>query len=723
MVLERISIDSPSSRVNLPSISEMKPLYILPRDPLLEEVLIPCFSTSTHVDIMMGFFSSSVLADLAPGLATFISSHDGVIRLIISPHLSEPDMEAIQDGVVSLQDKVESLLQDLLITSDYIQEHTLKCLTWLLRNNRIELKIAIMNAAVFHPKVWLFKYQRDSTIAVHGSSNMTHSGIRGNIEQVSVSKSWEESNQHYITNRFKRQFSELWEDKGDECLIIDMPDAIRGQLLRTYNSDMPPRESDLHDLYAMAVLMKKEDITREYLLDKNKFTIPSDLRYEDGPFAHQGKAVRAWCDAGYRGVLEMATGSGKTITAMIAAHRLYEKRKPILIVVAAPYVPLIQQWCEEIAQFGIRPVNISEAGGPSKRAGELGRLRRQLKNNLEVGVVVVSHTTLADDGFKDELRRFSCEKLLIADEAHNLGSEGFILDPPTFFDHRLGLSATPVRQYDETGTEALFEFLGPVVFTYSLEEAIGNCLVEYEYFVHPVELTSDEMDGWFELTQRVRSNNWRTDENGNPDEFLKKLLIARRAILEVAKHKIGILGELLDRYSPSDLRHTLIYTSDKNPEQMEDVNQLLMNLGILFHPLTYEETRNRNKTKEIIRGFQEGAINILTAKRVLDEGVNIPQIKRAFIMASTTVERQWIQRRGRLLRKCDQIGKTHSEIHDFVVIPSDTDLISSEIKSLITPELERIQAFARLALNAGRPTGPLRIVDQLLELYRRIKEK
>lgn len=727
MVLERIPIDPTSPRVGLHFLPEMKPLYILPKDPLLEEVLIPCFRTSTHVDIMMGFFSSHVLADLAPGLATFIRSHDGVIRLIISPHLSEPDISAIQDGVASLQDKVEDILQDLLITSDYIQEHTLKCLTWLLRNDRIDLKIAIMKSAIFHPKVWLFKGQRDSTIAVHGSSNMTHSGIKGNIEQVSVSKSWEEGDHYYITDRFKGQFSELWEDGGDDCVIIDIPDAIRGQLLRTYSSDIPPRESDLHDLYAKAALITNSNkIARENLpiesSNRNEFTIPSGLRYKDGPFAHQGKAVKAWCDAGYRGVLEMATGSGKTITAMIAAHRLYEKCKPILIVVSAPYVPLIQQWCEEIAQFGIRPVNISEAGGPRKRAEEMGRLRRQLRNKLDVGIVVASHTTLADDGFKDELRRFGCEKLLIADEAHNLGSEGFILDPPTFFDHRLGLSATPVRQFDKTGTEALFEFLGPVVFTYSLEEAIGKCLVEYEYFVHPVELTTDEMDRWFELTQRVQANHWRTDKDGNPDEFLKKLLIARRAILEVAKRKIDLLEELLAGYSPDDLRHTLIYTSDKNPEQMEDVNQLLMNLDILFHPLTYEETRNRRKTKEIIREFQGGSMNIITAKRVLDEGVNIPQIKRAFIMASTTVERQWIQRRGRLLRKCEEIGKTYSEIHDFVVIPSGMGHISGDIKALINSELERIQAFARLARNAGRPTGPLRIVDQLLELYKRIKE-
>ncbi len=691
-------------------------MYILPNDPLLEEVLIPCFRTSTLVDSMMGFFSSKALADLAPGLATFIRSHDGILRLIISPHLSESDRDAIRDGVTSPQDAAESLLKDLFITSDYIQEHTLKCLTWLLRKGRIELKVAIMPSAVFHPKVWLFKDQV-SILAVHGSSNMTHSGINRNIEQVSISKGWEDNNQYYITDKLERQFSELWEDRDENCLVVGMPDAIREHLLRTYDSEIPPSESDIKDLYAKAMLISN-DYTWKYVLRRKQFAIPSELRYEDGPYAHQGKAVRAWCDAGYRGVLEMATGSGKTIAAMIAAHRLYEERKPLLIVISAPYVPLIQQWCDEVALFGITPINLSEAGGPKGRARELGMLRRQLKNgSLDVGVVVVSHTTLANTKFKSDLGSFSCDKLLIADEAHNLGSEGFISDMPKFFNHRLGLSATPVRQYDETGTEALFEFLGPVVFRYSLEEAIGNCLVEYDYFVHPVELTKIEVDRWFELTQRIGANAWRADDKGNPDEFLQKLLIARRAILEVAENKIVTLETLLNRESLSDLHHTLIYASDKDPEQLKDVNQLLINRRILFHQLTHEETRNKTKTTRLIKEFQEGSLNVLTAKRVLDEGVNIPQIKRAFIMASTTVERQWIQRRGRLLRKCKEIDKTHSEVHDFVVTPPNTDKTSDDdMKALIGSELKRIQAFACLARNAGRPSGPLPIIDRLLKL-------
>ena len=303
--------------------------------------------------------------------------------------------------------------------------------------------------------------------------------------------------------------------------------------------------------------------------------------------------------------------------------------------------------------------------------------------------------------------------MLIADEAHNLGSEGFMANPPEFFDYRLGLSATPVRQYDETGTEALFGFLGQVVFRFGLEEAIGKCLVEYDYYVHPVELTTDEMDRWSSLSARIKQNAWRLDGEDRND-FIAKLLRDRRAILENAANKIDVLAECLSREDLRSLRHTLVYTSDKAPAQLESVNALVKRLGILFHQLTYEETANISETRRILRTFQEGTLRVLTAKRVLDEGINIPQIQKAFILASTTVERQWVQRRGRLLRRCEDIGKTHSVIHDFVALPPEAEEIDDDARSLIRSELLRVQEFARLARNAGKADGPLLVVDKLI---------
>ena len=703
--------------MTLRAIPNTRPLYILPKEPVAEEVLIPSFKSATQVDCMMGFFSSEVLVSLAPGLATFINLSNESLRLIISPLLRIEDREAIENGIVSPEDIANMALEDFVVTENAIAQHTLKCLSWMLRHGRVKIKIALMKDALFHPKVWLFREGND-VIAAHGSSNMTYAGIEKNIEQVSISKSWEDTNQSYITEKFCDQFRQLWTNYDESCTVIPIPQAIEENLLKTYNSDIPPTETEFHTLYEKQTGSIDES-SAPYNYDKLSrppFAIPSYLRYEDGPFEHQGKAIKAWCEAGYHGILEMATGSGKTIAAMICAHRLYNVEKPLLIVVAAPYIPLIQQWCDEISPFGLKAVNLTEVHGAKGRATELSKLKRRLQfGSSDVEIVVVTHRTLCNNDFKTELETFSCKTLLIADEVHNLGSEGFITDPPDFFDYRLGLSATPIRQYDEEGTEQLFSFFGPIVFQFTLEEAIGRCLVEYEYYVHPVELTEDEMEEWYDLTEKLGKNAWRQEDENSDDEYLMNLLIKRRALLETAENKVSALEGVLTGENLGKLRYTLIYTSDKAPQQLKDVNALLNKHGVLFHQLTYEETGNRKETAQIIQSFQEGTLGILTAKRVLDEGVNIPEIEKAFILASTTVERQWVQRRGRLLRTCHKTGKTHSEIHDFIALPPDLDNIDDRAHALIESELKRIQAFARLAMNAGKDDGPLNIIDHLVK--------
>ena len=697
-------------------LERVRPLYILPKDPLAEEVLIPGFQTAAKVDCMFGFFSSKVLASLAPGLATYITVSRNSFRLIVSPVLRPKDKEAIENGLKSEEEVADEILEGLIITEDLIQRHTLKCLSWLLHEGRIEIKVALMKDALFHPKVWLFNNDRD-VIAVHGSSNMTYTGIRKNIEQVAISKSWEDPNQRYIANKLTDQFSDLWENQEDSCIVLPMSKAIQHRILKNYGSGTPPDEEELRVLYSRVTEISEnpESYGSQFPVSNNSFAIPKGLRFKDGPFEHQGKAVEAWCEAGYRGILEMATGSGKTITSMICAYRLHENHKPLLIVIAAPYLPLIEQWCEEISPFGLKPVNLTIMGNSTKRGGELQKLKRRLYTGIsDIEAVVVSHDTLCTLEFLNAIRNFECVRLLIADEAHNLGRSSFINNPPGFFEHRLGLSATPIRQYDKEGTEALFEFFGPVVFEFTLEEAIGRCLVEYDYYVHPVNLTDSEMDEWFDLTGKIKQNSWRSNE-GEQDEYLAKLLRDRRKLLETATNKISVLQALFEKQNLSSLQHTLIYTSDKGPEQLEAVNRLLNDENVIFHQLTAMETANREQTKKIIRSFQEADIQILTAKRVLDEGINIPQICKAFILASTTVERQWIQRRGRLLRTCCAIGKTHSVIHDLLTLPPKMEEgLDPDARTLVRSELRRAQEFARLARNAGRLDGPLTMIDRMV---------
>ena len=697
-------------------MEDVHPLYMLPDEPFVEEILIPGFRAADKVDCMVGFFSSHVLASLAPGLATYIASSKNSFRLVISPLLSAQDKAAIEDGISSAECVAERIVEELIITEDLLQNHTLKCLSWLLRERKVEIKIALMKDALFHPKVWLFKSD-DHILAAHGSSNVTDAGIRRNVEQIAISRSWQDSNQRYTTEKFRSNFEDLWEDNHDNCIIVDIPDAIRQRLIHSYNSESPPTESELKRLYDRAEELSNESPLSRGQPDKLvQFTIPNWLEYKTGRFRHQGNAIAAWCNSGYHGVLEMATGSGKTITSMIAAYHLYQKKRPLLIVIAVPYVPLVEQWCDEITTFGLKPANLSAVGNARKRGRELQKLRRRLRSNSsDVEAVVVSHDTLCSPKFLVDIEAFDCTRLLIADEVHNLGRQSFISNPPDFFDYRLGLSATPVRQYDEAGTEALFRYFGSVVFRFALEEAIGHCLVEYDYYVHPVYLTQSEMDEWVFLTSKIKKNAWRI-EDGQPDEFLAKLMRDRRALLETASGKLSMLADLLMEEDQSSLQYTLIYSSDKGPDQLHSVNRLLRDRNILFHQLTAQETANRKQTSRIIKSFQDGEIQVLTAKRVLDEGINIPQICKAFILASTTVERQWVQRRGRLLRACDDIGKTHSTIHDLLALPPGMEEgLDPEARTLVGSQLHRIQAFASLARNAGRPDGPLATIKEMVD--------
>ena len=690
----------------------IRPIYMLPDDPLTDDVLIPSFAIAERVDSMMGFFTSTSLKTIAPGLATFINESTGKLRLIVSPILRQDDLDAIEVGIsdIGMESLIEHALSELTVTANLIEKHTLQCLSWLIRQNRIEMKVALMKDAILHTKVWIF-YDAGDSMAVHGSSNMTQSGLQKNIEQIAVARSWEHPDHEFTVNRLRRQFDILWNDDDPNSIVVDMPTAIRRDLVRNYSSSIPPQESTLRDLYKRASVY---DSTKIYLPEVSRrstteFEIPDWLKYDEGDFAHQGEAVTAWLNAGHRGILEMATGSGKTITAMICARRLFDNAKPLLIVIAAPYIPLVDQWCDEVRPFGIEPLNISAINGRAKRDAELGRLRRLLRRH-GVQAIVVTHDMLCREDFQTKIEQSGCETLLIADEVHNLGRSQFIDRPPEFFDHRIGLSATPERQYDEEGTEALFDFFGESVYSFTLEQAIGKCLVEYDYYVHPVELADEELESWHVLTDKIRANAWRVESGDDGDEFLQDQFRKRRIIIENAESKSRVLGELLDDIHPDALKYTLIYASDKNPKQLDDVNRMLLERSILFHQLTYEETPDRSKVAAILESFQSGQLGVLTAKRVLDEGVNIPQVQRAYILASTTIERQWVQRRGRLLRQCPQIGKTHSEIHDFVVVPPTG---SGDERSMARSELQRVERFASLARNAGAPDGPLEIIAEL----------
>jgi superfamily II DNA or RNA helicase len=221
-------------------------------------------------------------------------------------------------------------------------------------------------------------------------------------------------------------------------------------------------------------------------------------------------------------------------------------------------------------------------------------------------------------------------------------------------------------------------------------------------------MSMEEMERWEELTARLIRAGFSGRDDGGADGSLSPevmaLLVKRRAVLEAAAAKVDRLMELVVEQGVDGIRHTLVYCSDKNPDQLRAANQRLLSAGLFVRQITDAESGDRNKTAQILGDFGRGDYQVLTCKRVLDEGVDIPQVQQAFLLASSTVRRQWVQRRGRVLRRCDEIGKTLAHLHDFIVVPPDPESASG--RAILRQEFERGRAFAELAANSGSPDGP-----------------
>jgi superfamily II DNA or RNA helicase len=716
-----------ASSPNAPSLAAAlqgcEPIYLLPKDDVAGSVISPALGSSASADVMIGFFASQSLAQIAPGLAAYLSNTRAPLRLIVSPYLTEADQAALAAGGRDPEELAIARFIDGLPDADQLARHALACLAWLIDNGRLQMKIALMRNALFHPKVWLFRDGAD-VAALHGSANMTGAGLARNREQLSLARAWSGDDAARTCARLDEEFTSLWGGGDDDCIVLDLPTAIERNLLQNYKSARLPDEEECLRLWRKAHGLREtpvEDAVAAASDEPLRFEIPEWLNYRTGDYAHQGRAVDAWRDSGWRGILEMCTGAGKTLTAMVGAKHLADEVGPLLIVVSAPYTPLVRQWCGEISLFGLQPVDLTAEAGPKGRERAIANARRRLRFGLSpTEVLVVSNDTLSTQDFLGQVAKYDGPKLLIGDECHNLGAASFISNPPPFFEYRLGLSATPMRQYDDEGTDALFGYFGPPCFSFLLEDAIGNCLTPYDYHVHFVALGPDEMATWRELSAKIAKLVWKL-EAGIKDDQLNNLFLKRRRVLETAAAKLDRLDELLTAEDVRALRYTLIYATDKDPRQLESVNATLGERGIAYHQLTYEETGDRARTQRILERFQAGSLQVLTAKRVLDEGINVPQITRAFVLASTTVKRQWVQRRGRLLRTCKAIGKTHAIIHDIVALPPEAysgGSLDGDAKKIVNGELDRVWEFARLSRNGGVPGGPFTKVEEMRALVR-----
>ncbi len=680
-------------------------IFQLPDEPLARQILIPAFREATEVRGAFGWFSSGWIARLAPGLAFYLNRDEQApIRFIVSPELFSHELEAITTSVGMSDEEAETRIRDVFVsgspTTTALARHSLDAMAWMLSTGQLQLRIAKPRPGNrYHPKMWWFT-DGVHQVLVRGSANATGTGLATSAEHMDVDVSWEAS-----VERLRKGIEILDNfDSGKSQSIErvwDLSDAIVNDIIETAPDNAPTIEdyrravaADGHPRWAAEGRASFSAAAPTV----PRLRIPDTLRWQEPPYDHQSEAVAAW-EGGEKpehGVLAMATGAGKTITALIAATRAQDRRDggTFLVVVSAPTRILVDQWVEEVEKFGVTATAVVNDAKRTKLTSTLRRLQ-----GGGTHVLVVTNNLVAREDFHRTLEAEAVSKgataMLIGDEAHTLGAAGFIQSPPELFELRLGLSATPERQYDPDGTEAIFEFFGEQVYEFGLARAIGFCLVPYDYYVHAAALDGEELAEYINLTKRIAKLQHMDDA----EETVKRLRMQRRAVVEVAQAKVSLLRRVLLQREPEDLHHVLVYTSSKNTDQFNQVRQLLRDLDIVVRIVTEKETGTPQLTRDL-EAFRSGRVQVLLAKKVLDEGFNLPEVREAFILASSTVEREWVQRRGRTLRISD--GKDFAVVHDFVVTPPGRLLrdYGQDAGRMVVSELDRAIAFANHSRNA-----------------------
>lgn len=444
--------------------------------------------------------------------------------------------------------------------------------------------------------------------------------------------------------------------------------------------------------------------------------IPANLRLRD----YQQQAIVNWFRNQGRGILKMATGSGKTIVALALTSELYEKINLQVLVVVCPYRHLVAQWAREAQKFNLQPILAFESvhNWQSQLSTQLYNLRSGKQAFVSI---ITTNSTLLVEGFQSQLKFFPERTLIIGDEAHNLGSQRLEESLPRSIGLRLALSATPERYFDEDGTEAVVNYFGSVLQPeFTLADAIRQkVLVPYDYHPIFVNLTPQESLTYARLTKRI---GWALRENDNLErnQILTSLLMQRSRLVGAATNKLTALRELM--LPRLDTTHTLFYcgdgsvntSSEAECRQLEAVAQLLgAQLGYRIN--TYTAQTSLAQREAMRQQFERGELQGLVAIRCLDEGVDIPAIKHAVILASTSNPRQFVQRRGRILRP--YAGKEKATLFDMIVMPPDLDRQTWEVeRSLLRKEVQRFVEFANLANNREQAIARLSILQQKYQL-------
>ena len=701
-------------------------------DSVAKDFYIPLLIQAVKYQRAVGFFSSSCLVEISKGISE-LAKNGGKIQLVASPYLSDEDIEAIKSGY-AMRDQVvkEAIRRKMTEGKTPFEKARLNLLANLISDNILDIKIAFTEDSdrmgMYHEKMGIITDAEGNRVAFAGSMNESAAAMTLNYETIDVYCSWKGEVDRVIAK--ENAFASIWNDTEPNIKIIDFPE-LKQEIIDKYKYAVPDFEIDKKE-YAPdidTVLHTDLGVYTEY---GPKF--PEWFKLHD----YQDEAITEWQKRNYRGIFDMATGTGKTYTGLGALTTLSKNLgHKLAAIIVCPYQHLVEQWVEDILKFNIDPIigysDSSQKDWP-KRLKNAIRDQKLKVRGRGFFCFICTNATFSSDYVQAQLAKIKSDTLLMVDEAHNFGAPYLSCLLYDNYKYRLALSATLDRHNDEEGTTKLYDFFGEKCIEYTLDRAIEEKkLTKYKYYPIVVTLTEEELEAYDNLSYEIGKCIMK-DKNGKIKLSSKgeKLALKRSRIIAGGKNKLTMLEKVIQPYIHD--KHILVYcgatkgleqNQDRSDVDSEDIRQIDAVTDLLGNKLGMEVSQFTSKEsveeREVLkREFSSGdTLKVLIAIKCLDEGVNIPKIKTAFILASTTNPKEYIQRRGRVLRLAE--GKEYAEIYDFITLPYDTESVTSlteaQVKrnfTLVKNELRRAEEFSRIAVNMVESAS---LIDEIKDAY------
>ena len=593
-------------------------------DNLIDELYTPCLKWAERFDRGVGYFTTGWLTYNVAGLSDF-ASHGGKMRLITSPILSTEDTDAIigaenQDGSAFLRLEA-ALLENVEILKQEMEADIINTFSWMLYDGIIDMRFAIpcekLEEGDFHDKFGIF-YKGNDALSFSGSINDSKHGFQ-NYESIKVFKTWA-GTQEYVDADTAR-FEKIWNRKDRNLKMFTIPQAVKNKIFELRSPDRP-------------------------------YSLPAG----SSKWVHQDIAVKTFLEKEH-GILAMATGTGKTVTAMKIINKLFDSGEIRRVVITMYGNDLLDQWAIQIREnYKNKQINYHYASQ---------KMMKDFVMHPDDSILILSRDARNLSKLLDLFDRlpgdYRNDTLFVFDEVHGAASNTFVenlsgrLSP---YRYRLGLSATPEREYDEAGNDFLLNEIGEVIFEFTLQDAIQKgILCEFNYIPLPYVLSDEE-----KLKKRkiIAAFNAKK-ESGEPvdekDMFTQLALVNKTAVNKLEEF------ESLISQRPELLQKCIIFV--QTMEYGAKLQEILVRYSDKYH------TYYADDEKINLENFAAGKIDCLLTCKKVSEGIDISSVTNIILFSSDRSRLVTTQRIGRALRLDKNNPEKKATVVDFVIEDSE----------------------------------------------------